>query len=80
MIHHTDCGMLSFTNEDLWGKLAEETGADASGIDFLPFADLEKSVWDDVERIKGSPFVDETIPVTGFVYDVRSGRLERVTQ
>jgi len=78
VIHHTDCGMLTFTNEDLRGKLAAETGADASKVDFLPFPDLEESVREDVRRIKASPFVDEGIPVSGYVYDVRTGRLEAV--
>src|SRR5262245_57048472 len=49
VIHHTDCGMLTFSNDDLRTKLADETGADASHIDFLPFADLEQSVRDDVQ-------------------------------
>lgn len=51
VIHHTDCGMLTFSNDDLRQKLAEEAGADASEIDFLPFADLEESVREDVRRI-----------------------------
>jgi len=78
VIHHTDCGMLTFTNEQLRDKLKTETGADASSIDFLPFPDLEKSVRDDVKRIEDSPFVDKDIKVTGFVYDVKSGRLQKV--
>src|SRR6476469_9154284 len=41
VIHHTDCGMLTFSNDDLRKKLADEAGADASGIDFLPFSDLD---------------------------------------
>jgi len=75
VIHHTDCGMLTFTNDDLHGKLVEETGADASHIDFLPFADLEQSVRDDVQRIKASPYLPDDAPVTGYVYDVTDGRL-----
>jgi carbonic anhydrase len=78
VIHHTDCGMLTFTNEQLQDKLKTETGADASSIDFLPFPDLDQSVRDDVKRIKESPFVDKDITVTGFVYDVNTGRLRRV--
>src|SRR5919198_3850845 len=66
VIHHTDCGMLTFTNEELRARLREETGADASGIDFLPFSDLEGSVLDDVQRITASPFVEEDIDVRGF--------------
>jgi carbonic anhydrase len=78
VIHHTDCGMLTFTNDQLKDKLKAETGADASDIDFLPFPDLDRSVRDDVKRIKDSPFVDKDITVTGFVYDVNTGRLRRV--
>ena len=78
VIHHTDCGMLTFSNDDLRGKLAAETGADASGIDFLPFSDLEQSVRDDVATIKASPFIDDDIPVSGFVYDVKTGGLTRI--
>src|SRR5947199_1605275 len=40
VIHHTDCGMLTFKNEDLRAQVKRELGADASGIDFLPFADV----------------------------------------
>src|SRR5262249_60277933 len=78
VVHHTDCGMLTFSNDDLQGKLAAETGADASGIDFLPFGDLEQSVRDDVAAIEASPFIDDDIPVRGFVYDVKTGRLTEV--
>ena len=78
VIHHTDCGMLIFTSEELQRKLAEETGADASAIDFLTFADLEESVRDDVRRIRESPFIPDEVPVSGFVYDVRTGQLQQV--
>lgn len=78
VIHHTDCGMLTFANEDLRMKLKEDTGADASGIDFLPFADLEESVREDIRRIKESPFIPPEGTISGFVYDVRTGRLEQV--
>lgn len=78
VIHHTDCGMLSFTNDDLHRKIAQETGADASDIDFLPFTDLEDSVREDVTRIAGSELLDDDISVRGFVYDVNSGALTPV--
>jgi len=73
VIHHSDCGMLTFSNDDLRNKLAEETGADASDIDFLPFSDLEESVRNDVRRIRQSPFIPADIPVTGYIYDVDTG-------
>ena len=78
VIHHTDCGMLTFTNDDLQTKLREETGTDASHIDFLPFADLEQSVRDDVSAILASPFVDDSIPVSGYIYDVQTGAITQV--
>jgi carbonic anhydrase len=78
VIHHTDCGMLTFTNDELRQKLADETGADASDLDFLPFSNLEQSVRDDMRRIKENPFVPKGIPVRGFVYDVHTGRLTEV--
>jgi carbonic anhydrase len=78
VIHHTDCGMLTFTNDQLRDKLKSETGSDASEIDFLPFPDLDQSVLDDVKRIKDSPYVDKAVSVAGFVYDVNTGRLRRI--
>ncbi len=78
VIHHTDCGMLTFSNEDLQKKLADDLGADASDVDFLPFDDLEDSVRDDVNRIRQSPYIPQGIGVRGFVYDVRTGRLNEV--
>ena len=78
LIHHTDCGMLTFTNDQLRDKLKSETGSDASEIDFLPFPDLDQSVRDDVKRIKDSPYVDKDVSVSGFVYDVNTGRLRRI--
>src|SRR5919204_5580278 len=78
VIHHTDCGMLTFKNEDLRAKLKRELAADASGIDFLPFSDVEKSVRDDVAALRDSPFIARDVPIRGFVYDVRTGRLTEV--
>jgi carbonic anhydrase len=78
VIHHTDCGMLTFDNATLQGICREELGADASDIDFLPFADLEQSVRDDVALIRSSPLIPNDIPVHGFIYDVKTGRLSEV--
>jgi len=79
VIHHTDCGMLTFSNEDLRKKLKQDLNADAEHIDFLPFKDLEQSVRDDVATIKNSPLLLKNIEVSGFIYDVRTGRLLPVT-
>lgn len=78
VIHHSDCGMLTFTNEQLREQLRRDQSADASAVDFLPFADLDESVLRDVKAIRGSPFIPKDIPVSGFVYDVRTGRLREV--
>ncbi len=78
VIHHTDCGMLTFSNDDLRGLLRRDQGADASHVDFLPFADLDQSVRDDVETLRRSPLIPGDIPVSGYVYDVHSGRLREV--
>src|SRR5438876_9286194 len=79
VIHHTDCGMLTFSNADLRTKLKQELNANAEHIDFLPFKDLEQSVRDDVATIKNSPLLLKNIEVSGFIYDVKSGRLLPVT-
>jgi carbonic anhydrase len=78
VIAHSDCGMLTFTNDDLRRKLADEAGADASGIDFHPFPDLDESVRASVSKIAESPLLPDSFRATGYVYDVRSGRLREV--
>ena len=78
VIHHTDCGMLTFTNDQLREKLRDELGADASAIDFLPFSDVAQSVRDDLATIRTSPLLPKEIPVRGFIYDVTSGSLTEV--
>jgi carbonic anhydrase len=78
VIHHTDCGMLTFSNDDLVAKIRKELGADATGIDFLPFSDLEQSVFDDVETLRGSELIPGDIAITGAIYDVKSGRVLEV--
>ncbi len=78
VIHHTDCGMLTFTNEQLRERLRRDLSADAAAVDFLPFADLEESVRQDAATIRSSPLVPGDVAVRGFVYDVRTGRLREV--
>jgi carbonic anhydrase len=79
VIQHTDCGMLTFKNEDLYAKVKEDLGEDASHIDFLPFPDLEQNVREDVAFLKSSPLIPEEIEIRGFVYDVHTRRLTPVT-
>lgn len=79
VIHHTECGMLTFTNPDLHAKVKKDLGADASHIDFLPFSDLEESIREDVSFLMSSPLIPGDIVVRGFLYDVRNGRLNEVS-
>ena len=79
VIHHTDCGMLTFSNEDVYAKCEQDLGADASGIDFMPFPDLDQSVRDDVDFLKGSPLIPDEIPIRGFVYEVESGAIKEIS-
>jgi carbonic anhydrase len=78
IIHHTDCGMLTFTNSDLHAKVKQDLGADASNIDFLPFADLEESVREDVAFLLSSPLIPGDVIIRGFLYDVHTGKLNEV--
>jgi carbonic anhydrase len=78
VIQHTDCGMLTFSNEDLYSKVKEDLGADATRIDFLPFGDLEQNVRDDVAFLRNSPLIADDIEIRGFVYDVGTRRLSEV--
>ena len=79
VIHHTDCGMLTFRNEDLQAKVKQDLHADADSIDFLPFSDLERSVRDDVAFLRNSPLIPQNIEISGFIYDVKSGKLTPVS-
>jgi carbonic anhydrase len=77
LIHHTDCGMLTFSDEEFRRSLQEETGV---APEWSPgaFSDLEQDVRRSVERITSSPFIPRTDSVRGFVYEVESGRLREV--
>ena len=74
VIGHTDCGMLTFTNDEVHGKLGPESEA----IDFQPFSDLAGRVRESIRTIEASPLLPESFSASGFVYDVKSGKLEAV--
>jgi carbonic anhydrase len=78
IVHHTDCGMLTFTDESIRRQLRKERQVDADSVAFLPFADLDTSVRDDISAYHASPLVRHDVPVRGFVYDVKTGRLREV--
>jgi carbonic anhydrase len=78
VIHHTDCGMLTFTDETIRKQLREQRGVDADDVAFLPFHDLDQSVRDDLATYKRSTLVRQDVTLRGFVYDVKTGRLREV--
>jgi carbonic anhydrase len=78
VIHHTDCGMLTFNNRDLRQKVREDLGQDTGEFDFLPFQDLDESVREDIEFLQATQLLDPETLIRGFVYDVRTGRLREV--
>ena len=78
LIHHTDCGMLTFTDDEFAAKLEDETGQRPDWRAHA-FDDLEQNVRDSIELIRSSPFVPRTDNVRGFVYEIETGRLREVT-
>lgn len=80
LIHHTDCGMLTFKDDELRARLRRETGTSAATPErFHAFHDSEEDVREQIEKIRSHPWVPRTIPVRGFLYDVKTGRLKEVT-
>jgi carbonic anhydrase len=78
VIHHTDCGMLTFSNRDLRQKVKDDLGSDTGEFDFLPFQNLDESVREDVEFLLATQLLNPDTLIRGFVYDVRTGRLREV--
>ena len=78
LIHHTDCGMLTFTDDEFAQKLEAETGEKPEWRAHA-FDDLERNVKDSIDTIRNSPFVPRTDNVRGFVYEVETGRLREVS-
>ena len=78
LIHHTDCGMLTFTDDDFKRSIQEDTGIKPEWA-AEAFPDLDEDVRQSIARIKASPFIPNKDSVRGFVYEVESGRLREVT-
>ncbi|MGH9395520.1 MAG: beta-class carbonic anhydrase [Terriglobia bacterium] len=79
-IHHTDCGMLTFKEEDLISKLRKQTGAAAVAPGrFYAFSNLEEDVREQVQKVRSHPWIPKSIPVRGFIYDVKTGKLREVS-
>ena len=78
VIGHTDCGMLTFTNDDLRSRLRDERGVDATHVDFQPFPEVHERVRASVRRLRETPLLPDGYEVDGFVYDVATGRIKAV--
>ena len=78
VIQHTDCGLMSITDDEFRRRLSIECGRDASHLVFHAFRDVVQNVSAQVRRIRENPFLPKKIEVRGFVYDVKSGRLKEV--
>lgn len=77
LIHHTDCGMVTFHDDDVKRQIVEETGLRPS-FALEAFPDAAEDVRQSIGRIRANPFIPHKDKVRGFVYDVKTGRLEEV--
>ncbi|WP_131742892.1 beta-class carbonic anhydrase [Actinomadura roseirufa] len=77
LIHHSDCGMLTFTDDAFKADIQQETGIKPDWS-AEAFADLDEDVRQSIARIERDPFVPHTDQIRGFVYDVTTGRLREV--
>jgi carbonic anhydrase len=78
VIHHTDCGMLTFKDDDFKAQIQEDTGIKPTWS-AEAFPDLEEDVRQTVARIEASPFIPNKDSIRGFVYEVETGRLREVS-
>ncbi|KAK6200627.1 hypothetical protein LQW54_009670 [Pestalotiopsis sp. IQ-011] len=82
LIKHTGCGMLTFQNDDAHGivkkNLGDAAAKEVEHVDFLPFADLEQAVRDDIAFLKETETVPNDVVVSGRVYEVETGKVRRV--
>jgi carbonic anhydrase len=78
LIHHTDCGMLTFADDDFRRQVQEDTGIKPEWA-AETFSDLDEDVRQSIARIKASPFLPKKDNVRGFVYEVETGNLREVT-
>ena len=78
LIHHTDCGMLTFTDDEFRRQIQEDTGIKPTWA-AEAFGDLEEDVHQSIARIKANPFVPKKDAIRGFVFDVATGKLNELT-
>ncbi|KAL5093432.1 hypothetical protein Trisim1_011234 [Trichoderma cf. simile WF8] len=83
VIHHTDCGLTHLRNDFLHSSLtqrAPENAAEIAKMDFLEILDLKASVVEDMKIIKDSPYLRKDLKVYGYVYDIKTGKLQDVQE
>jgi carbonic anhydrase len=81
IINHTDCGLLKVQEDELKARLTKKMGAAAAEPShFHAFDDLETNVRQQIHRVKSHPWIPKHIPVRGFVYDVKTGKMREVTE
>lgn len=78
LIHHTDCGMVTFTDDEVKAQIEHDTGI-RPPFALESFTDVEADVRQSIARINASPFIPYRDGIRGFVYDVKTGRLREVT-
>ncbi|KPI42872.1 uncharacterized protein AB675_1887 [Cyphellophora attinorum] len=84
LVKHTGCGMLTFKNKDAYDVVEQNLGGEATAelisrnIDFLPFPDLDQAVKDDVKFLQNSKLVPDRVTISGWVYEVETGKTRRV--
>jgi carbonic anhydrase len=79
LIHHTDCGMLKFTDDEFRARMKDEAGEEPAWSAHA-FESLEDSVRESIRRLEANPFVPRTDSIRGFVYEVETGRLREVEE
>jgi len=78
IIQHTECGLLSITDDQMRARLTSETGKDASHLHFHAFTDLDRTTGEQIKCVREHPFLSKNIQVHGYVYDVKKGTLREV--
>lgn len=82
IVKHTGCGMLTFSNEDAHAVVAQRLGATAEAeiatLDFLPFSNVEQAVKEDIAFLEKQSAVPKDVPISGWVYEVESGRVRQI--
>src|SRR5947209_8224890 len=79
LIHHTDCGMLTFKDDEVKAQIEKDTGI-RPPFALDAFSDLAADVQQSIARIKASPFIPKKDKIRGFVYDVKTGKLNAVAE